>query len=378
MENILKARRFYLLLFLPAFLSACYWENEKNQPDTNSLNAQTNMKNPMVPGDIFDLTEWAILLPVDENDDGKADTVSPEHLPSYSLPEFFFLNDRNEMVFAAANKAFTSPTSTNTRSELSQVFLNEQGEVVMADSPLNYFALASNPNASEFASVGGSLKATLRVEHVSINAGHPNKGPAYSVVVGQIHAGKLDNVKSEESGFGWGNEPLKIYFKKFPHHSKGSVFWNYERNLSKDNPNRIDIDYPVWGVGWENQEDPGEQGIALGETFSYTVNVYKDVMYLTFRSEGHPTVQHQINLADNVDANGLEDTLDDPNGYKYDWLFFKAGAYNQCSTKDAPSFRYPACPGSGNWKLDKQNGNYTQVAFSELKLGKAIVIEAGL
>ena len=56
------------------------------------------------------------------------------------------------------------------------------------------------------------MDATLRVDHV---AGNPNKKPAYSVVVGQIHAMKYKNTSS---GFGYGNEPLKIYYKKWPGH----------------------------------------------------------------------------------------------------------------------------------------------------------------
>ena len=98
-------------------------------------------------------------------------------------------------------------------------------------------------------------------------------------------------------------------------------------------------------------------------------------MYLTFSAHNHPTVNHQINLADNIDANGRVDGHDDPVGYKNDWLFFKAGAYNQCSTKDAPTFRYPACPGTGDWETDKADGNYTSVTFSHLQLGHAHVVE---
>ena len=56
------------------------------------------------------------------------------------------------------------------------------------------------------------MDATLRVDHV---AGNPNKKPAYSVVVGQIHAMTYNNTNS---GFGYGNEPLKIYYKKWPGH----------------------------------------------------------------------------------------------------------------------------------------------------------------
>ena len=32
--------------------------------------------------------------------------------------------------------------------------------------------------------------------------------------------------------FGEGHEPFKLYYKKFPGHEKGSVFWNYEINTA--------------------------------------------------------------------------------------------------------------------------------------------------
>ena len=75
-------------------------------------------------------------------------------------------------------------------------------------------------------------------------------------------------------------------------------------------------------------------------------------MYLTFESEKRGTVRHQINLANNIDAEGRVDRFDHKQGYSGDMLYFKAGAYNQCSPKDAPSFRYPACPGTGNLATD--------------------------
>ena len=322
-----------------------------------------------VPAQVFDLSRWSITVPLDGDGDNRADTIGAHALQHYQLAHFFYLDDNQHMVFASPNKAITSPNSTNTRSELRQEFLDAQGQqVISGDSRKGYFALASNPQPEAFAEIGGTLSATLRVDHVSLNAGYPQKPPAYSVVVGQIHAAKVDALQTDEAGLGWGNEPLKIFYKKFPGHATGSVFWAYERNLPKDDPHRTGIDYPVWGNGWENAADPGTQGIALGESFSYTVKVDGDVMHLAFSAKNHPTVKHQINLADNKDANGHPDEHDDPLGYKNDWLFFKAGAYNQCSTKDAPSFRYPACPGTGNWEEDEAAGNYTRVTFSHLSL----------
>lgn len=319
------------------------------------------------PSDKFDLSEWNITIPTDNNNDGKPDSISVKKIQDYSHPDFFYLNENGEMVFTSPNRASTTENSTNTRSELRHM-LRGSSSRIKTQSPKNSFTVASSPIANRFARVGGKMEASLKVNHVALRAKYPNKAPAYSVVIGQIHATKWDK---KVKGFGWGNEPLKIYYKKWPGHDKGSVFWTYERNLPQKDPNRMDIAYPVWGNLWTDPSDPGENGIALGETLNYVVNVHKDVMYLSFSAEGHETVEYAINLANAVDANGKLDKLDHPYGYTLDWNYFKAGAYNQCSVKDDPGFWYPACLGSGNWEEDKANGDYVSVAFSRLQVGES-------
>ena len=197
------------------------------------------------PSDKFDLSHWNITLPLDADGDEKIDSVSVADIQNYSHPDFFYLNDNDEMVFTAANKAMTTPNSSNTRSELRQMLRGTNTDIG-THAPGNNFALQANPAGEIF---GGRLNATLKVNHVAERAGHPEKYPAYSMVVGQIHADKSDGQMAEGRGFGYGNEPLKIYYKKWPRHENGSVFWNYERNLEKDDPDRTDIAYPVWCLG---------------------------------------------------------------------------------------------------------------------------------
>ncbi|MBW8191895.1 polysaccharide lyase family 7 protein [Neiella marina] len=320
-----------------------------------------------VPADKFDLSQWKITLPMDADGNGKVDEIDVREIQNYQHPDYFYLDADGNMVFTVPNKASTTSGSSNTRSELRQM-IRGTNKKIKTKAPANNFALAAHPNAKEFGAIGGKMEATLKVNHVAVEAGYPEKFPAYSVVVGQIHAGKDKKLIAEGNGFGWGNEPIKIYYKKFPNHDKGSVFWNYERNLEKDNPVRMDIAHPVWGNTWENPANPGDKGISLGEEFSYVINVHENTMYLTFTAEGHPTVEYEIDLSNNVDPNGKVDDKDHPKGYTGDWNYFKAGAYNQCSTKDDPGFWYTKCPGTGNWKEDKAAGHYTSVTFSKLEL----------
>jgi poly(beta-D-mannuronate) lyase len=322
------------------------------------------------PADKIDLKFWKLTLPTDDNDDGKADEISVSGLRSYSHPDWFYVDQHGWVVMTAPNKGTTTATSSNTRSELRQMFRGTDTSVG-THSPKNNFALRAHRRASTFADIGGQLEATLRVLHVATRAKHPERPSAFSVVVGQIHATNDESIA--KNGFGYGNEPLKIFYKKWPGHDAGSVFWTYERNLEREDPNRRDIAYTVWGNAWTDPNDPGENGVALGELFNYNVNVHKNTMYLTFRTRNPAdTKTFQINLSNNVDAHGNVDEKDNPQGYAGDALYFKAGNYNQCGTKDVESYREPACAGTGDWETDKANGDYASVAFRRITLSRSV------
>lgn len=335
---------------------------------TKGLNNKHSSAAVVLPGYVIDLNYWNITIPLDRDGNDSPDTIPIPEISSFYHPDFFSVNEDGLVVFTSPNKATTTPNSSNTRSELRQMLRGSNTQIKTKEYA-NNFALAAHPFASQHASIGSKLEATLSVNHVSLNAGHPDKAPAYSAVVGQIHG--VNEGDAAIDGFGYGNEPLKIYFKKYPHHDTGSVFWTYERNLARDNPDRTDIAYAVWGNTWDNPNDPGENGVSLNEEFSYTVNVYENIMYLTFESERLGVVKQQINLSNNVDANGNIDGFDNPHGYAADQLYFKAGIYNQCSTRDVEGFWYTACPGTGVWSTDKANGNYAQSTFSKLQLSNS-------
>ena len=315
-----------------------------------------------VPANSFDLSHWKITLPTDENNDGKVDTLSVKEVQAYFHPDFFYLNEAGGMVFTAPNKGALTENTSNTRSEL-RYMLSGEDKMISSHDNANNFAVRDHKNSHEFGAIGGRMDATLQVNHVAENTNHPEKKGAYSTVIGQIHAVKF---KDRAKGLPYGNEPLKIFYKKWPHHETGSVFWTYERNLAKKDRNRTDIVYPVWGHTWKNTAPPGDSGVALGEDFSYTVNVHENTMHLTFESPTKDTVTYAINLANNIDAYGKVDTLDNVNGYKVDSLYFKAGAYNQCSTVNDDKPGQVACHGTGNWHVDKANGDYAQATFSKL------------
>lgn len=296
------------------------------------------------PSENFDLRRWKIVIPIEDvkpERKGKVMEVSKTELSKgYSHPEWFYTDPKTgAMVFAAPNKAMTTPNSSNARSELHAQLSDSTTEYDIA----NNFALASNPNAKKYGAIGGAMTATLAVDHVSLSGDHRHND-SFSVVIGQIH--------------GRHNEPLKIFYRKLPDHEYGSVYWNYENNALGDHYNkRLDIPHDVFGKAGLRYglEDPAD-GVKLGEKISYEVNVVGDMMHLKFTKNaesGKPIVKtFSIDLAKGKYLGNKYDA-----GYRDELLFYKAGAYNQCSTGSV------GCTNKG-----MEAGDYAKVSFYELVL----------
>ncbi len=288
------------------------------------------------------------------------DGTSVEDLTNYQNEDFFYTVIDGTMRWVAyktPNSGVTSKNSSNTRTEL-----HEKREWTPEE--------------------GGKLTGTCKVMHVS-TSGDARVAASFSTVIGQIHSGE-----------GHENEPCKIFYKKFPGHTKGSVFWNYEINTAgDDNSGRWDYSYPVWGydmseVGANSTDYPEEpvDGIELGETFSYEINVHEGIMYLTFTSEGHETKTFTKNLIQSeytTDADIPEQTrnlfvpigqdgVERENAYAGELNYFKQGAYNQTNGKD-PETNWVWCAGADTYGGDiakqYENGAYTEVWFKSATVG---------
>lgn len=278
---------------------------------------------------------------------------------NYEHEEFFFSTKEEQtdwVVFKAPNAGDTHGTSNNTRTELAQK---------MKWSPMTE----------------AKLSATLKVMNVSAT-GDKRVAASHSVVVGQIH-----------SADGHENEPLKIFYRKYPGHSKGSVFWHYEINTAgDDNSGRWDFSTAVWGddfsvVGKNATTPPQEpaEGIALGEEFSYTIAVKKGIMHLTFSSQGHETKTFEKNLIQSeyttrkdlpAQTRALfvpigQDGIERPTAYAKEGLFFKLGSYNQTNGKPREmnhNWCSEAETHGGNIPQQYADGNYAEVWFKTAKI----------
>ena len=131
-------------------------------------------------------------------------------------------------------------------------------------------------------------------------------------------------------------------------------------------------------------EEP-KDGIALGEEFSYEINVYEGIMYLTFTSPSHETktftksliasdystdkaIPQQIRtLYASIGRDGIERKT----AYAGELQFFKQGAYNQTNGKN-PVDNIVWSTGSETFQgdLEKQyaNGSYAEVWFKEVSV----------
>ena len=274
---------------------------------------------------------------------------------NFENKDFFYTvndNNRNWVVFKTPNGGDTHGTSNNTRTELAQT--------------KKWFPASANDK----------LTATLKVMNVS-STGDARVAASHSVVIGQIHSAD----KHE-------NEPLKIFYKIFPGHTKGSVFWHYEINTKgDDNSGRWDYSSAVWGndfsvVGSNVNIAPEEpkDGIELGEEFSYEIEVKSGIMYLKFMSKGHKTKLYTKNLIESQYTTSVDipeqtqklfvpigqDGVERENAYLGEGCFFKLGAYNQTNGK-SPEVNKNWCSGAethgGDIQKQYADGNYAEVWF---------------
>ena len=328
------------LLVFSVFLILNYCKNETKKSDIK-LADKTVYASDVIP--FFD--HWNLIL----GDGSNAGTAN-----NFENKDFFFTANgttSNWVVFKAPNGGDTHGTSNNTRTELAQV--------------KKWYPKTANDK----------LSATLKVMNVSAT-GDARVAASYSVVIGQIY-----------SADGHENEPLKIFYKKFPGHTKGSVFWHYEINTAGDNSRRWDYSTAVWGhdfstVGNDAVTYPEEpkDGIALGEEFSYEIEVKAGIMTLKFSSKGHETKTFTKNLivseytrtadmpaqTQKLFAPIGQDGVERKNGYAGEGCFFKLGSYNQTNGK-LPEINKNWCPGAethgGDIKKQYADGNYAEVWF---------------
>ncbi|CAH0527054.1 polysaccharide lyase family 7 protein [Vibrio hippocampi] len=273
------------------------------------------------PKDVLDLSCWKVTLPVSLTGGDKPTEFEEKEIAGGAQhPEYFYVNEAGDGV------VFRSPvsgvkTSENTkyiRTELRQMMRCGDTSVKTRGTNQNNWVFGSAPEEDQkkVGGVNGRLEVTMSVDEVTTTGVDWQQG---RVIIGQIHAPK--------------DEPIKVYYRKLPHHETGSIWFNIEpdrRSGLKDG----DITFPVlgstkpnyWRNGEKNTPKSFDDGIALGEKFSYAIDVQDSILTFELYQEGQDARKVSVDL----DIYGVS--------LKDSWNYFKAGVYVQNRTGEADDY----------------------------------------
>jgi len=244
------------------------------------------------PSGNFDLTRWKITLP------DQTEIKELELSDGFESPDEFYTDPTTgAMVFKCPNDGETGG-STYPRSELREMLRAGNTSISTTGVGLNNWVFSSSSQSVQDASgaVDGKMTATVAVDYVSISGESSKVG---RVIIGQIHASD--------------NEPCRIYYRKLPGNALGSIYFAHEPNTGSE------VWYEMIGSRSSSASNPSD-GIALGEKFNYEIEVEGDILTVTISRDGKADVQEIVDMSDS--------------GFEDDWMYFKAGNYNQNNSGD--------------------------------------------
>ena len=254
----------------------------------------------------IELNDWYLSIPTDEDNNGKADSISEQALiDGYQNSQFFYSSADGGLVFKVPVAGFTTSTNTKyTRTELREMLRRgDTSHKTQGINPNNWvFSSASQQEQNAAGGVDGTLSAELAVNYVTTTGDISQVG---RVIIGQIHAND--------------DEPIRLYYRKLPGNSKGSIYFAHEV-LGGD-----DLYVEMIGSKAQSAANP-EDGIALNERFSYEIDVIGNALKVTISREGKDDVIGEFDMtASNYHSGGQ-------------YMYFKAGVYNQNNTGDADDY----------------------------------------
>ncbi|MBM7068555.1 polysaccharide lyase family 7 protein [Actibacterium sp. 188UL27-1] len=252
----------------------------------------------------FDLRNWKITLPVDADyfaagggdgnpfDDKAFEVKGYDKFEGFEAEEFFFYDaSQDAMVFRAdVNGAKTSANTRYVRSELREME-GENGTI----------------NAAWSVNEGGTLSGTLKVDALSTELEEGNGPRDFArAIVGQIH--------------GEDDELVRLYYD-----SQGDLYYANEHTGGSGG---VQDDERYFYFEDENGNRPN---VALGETFSYIINVSDNKLTVKIYADGMT-----YSAADTIDektgktvtATEISDFWDN------DSFYFKSGLYQGVNNTD--------------------------------------------
>lgn len=274
--------------------------NTNNNENSNGLNAN------MPPSTNFNLATWNISIPIDEDNNNKADTVKENELNNgFTNDNYFYTAADGGMVFKCPIDGFkTSENTKYTRTELREMLRAGNTNIDTQGVTKNNWVFGSAPqqDITNAGGYDGELHATLAVNHVTTTGDDDQVG---RVIIGQIHAND--------------DEPLRIYYRKLPDNTLGSIYIAHEENAANE------TFYDLIGSRSKSVTNP-EDGIALDEKFSYAVKVKGNSMWVTINRDGKDAIEQFVDMTNSgYDVGGQ-------------YMYFKAGVYNQNNTGTATDY----------------------------------------
>lgn len=251
------------------------------------------------PWENFDLSDWVVDTPAYASD-GESERFGENkwHEISNESRAFFYTHTDGGMRFKTRlDGAKTSSGTSYVRSELREMLRAGDTSTSTTGVNANNWRLGYQPgNASDWGGTNGTLTATLKVNQVTTSGYGVHVG---RTIIGQIHASK--------------DEPVRLYYHKYPGDDKGCIYLAHEIRESDD------IEFDI--IGNENCNNPSN-GIALDELFSYEIiNVNEDIQVKIRRGDKDGEVIGSVT----VDMNSLNSGYDRSD----EWMYFKLGAYTQ-------------------------------------------------
>lgn len=278
-------------------------DDDDSTDDTSDYTA--DLDSDGAPSDNFELIDWYLSIPTDDDDSGTADSIKEAELSSgYENEDYFYTADDGGMVFVCPVDGYKTSTKTSyTRTELREMLRRGDTSIDTSGVTKNNWVFSSTTEDAQDAAGGvdGILSATLSVNHVTTTGSDSQVG---RVIIGQIHANS--------------NEPARLYYRKLPDNTYGSIYLAHEPT---DDSGEDEVFYEMIGSKDDDASDPSD-GIALDEVFSYTIEVDEDDLWVTISRDGESDVVQYVDMEDS--------------GYDADdrYQFFKAGVYNQNNTGD--------------------------------------------
>ena len=289
---------------------------------SSSGSGDFNLDPSAPPWENFDLSEWRIDTPErrssSSGDRCRTFQTDPEEYEDRSTDgeEYFFTHTDGGMRFVTEVGGATTGNNcdSRTRSELREMLrgtdtsISDDGD---GDSRSdrdfrNNWALGYQPQTADaeftWGAREGRMTATLRVNQVTTEGNSSNVG---RTVIGQIHAGE--------------DEPLRLNYRHRPGFEGGCIYASSEQSGGDD------TDELLVGGSVSCNDDPGDEGIALGELFSYIIENDGPFIDVTIY-RGVVSNDNEIN---SVRFDLSEDGIDGRYDTDTEWMYFKAGAYTQ-------------------------------------------------